>query len=207
MKKGIWVTGTGTAAGPRDECVISAGVEVRRPTALAALTDSAAAIEQVRAVILAAGIPASALETSAVALNPVYDNYPTVAGFTASLGLRITTRDLDSAGALLGQIVGVGGDAARLNDVSFRHSDPTALIAQARDAAWADAMARATQLAGLSGRGLGEVLSVSEVSGGEGPRPKGGRMMMAMADAGPAVTLDAGEGQVGVTLSVRWALL
>lgn len=204
MQKGIWVSGTGMASGPRDQCVIGAGVEVRRGSAVAALADSAAALEAMREVALGVVAGPADLETSAVALSPVYDNYPTLAGFTATISLRLRTRDMAGVGALLGRLVAAGGDHARLHEVSFGHADPAALLTAARDAAWADAMAKATQLAELAGRQLGDVLAINEASAGEPPRPRG-KMMMAMADgAGPQ--LDAGEGKVAVTLSVRWSL-
>lgn len=206
MDKGIWVTGVGRASGPRDECTIIVGVEVRRPNAAAALADAADALEGMREVVLAAGLGASAMTTSGVTLNPVYDDFPTVAGFTAGLSLAIRTRDIDAAGSLLGRLVSTGGDAARVHEVSFTHSDPGQLEALARDAAWADALARAGQLAGLAGRQLGDVLSITE-SSTQAPAPRGGvRMMRAMAAGPPEVSLDAGEGTVSVNLAVGWSL-
>lgn len=205
MDKGIWVTGSGTAMGARDECVITVGSEVRRPSAAAALAASAESLEQMRAVLLGS-VPASALSTSAVSLTPVYDTYPTVAGFQAAVQLTATTSGIEAAGDLLSAVVGAGGDAARVHDVTFRHSDPTGLMVRAREAAWADALGRASQLAGLAGRELGEVLAVDETVGR--PRPPGPMRMAAMAesDAPGRMSLDAGEGSVVVSLTVGWSL-
>ncbi len=206
MDKGIWVTGAGTATGPRDECVLTVGAEVRRPSAVAALSAATDSLEAMRTALLERGVPESALATSAVSLNPVYDSYPTVAGFQASVGLTATTKDLTVVGDLLGDVVVAGGDAARLQSISFRHSDPSALMVSAREAAWADAAARAGQLAALAGRLLGEVLAVDETT--SAPRPPGPARMAAMADSGgPArMTVDAGEGAVVVSLTVGWSL-
>lgn len=206
MDKGIWVTGSGTAMGTRDECVITVGSEVRRPSAAGALSASAESLEQMRAVLLASGLAESALSTSAVSLNPVYDDYPTVAGFQAAVQLTATTRDIESAGALLTAVVEAGGDAARVHDVSFRHSDPTGLMVRAREAAWADALARANQLAELAGRELGEVLAIDETVGR--PRPPGPMRMAAMAesDMPGRMSLDAGEGSVVVSVTAGWSL-
>jgi uncharacterized protein YggE len=90
--------------------------------------------------------------------------------------------------------------------VAFRHSDASGLLARAREAAWADALARATQLAGLAGRELGEVLAIDETVGRS--RPPGPMRMAAMAesDSGGRVSLDAGEGQVVVSLTVGWSI-
>jgi len=206
MDKGIWVTGSGTASGPPDECVLTVGSEVRRPSAADALAASAESLERMRAVLLGRGIPATALATSAVTLNPVYDDYPTVAGFQAAVQLTATTRDLAVAGELLSEVVTAGGDAARVHDVSFRHSDPSGLMVRAREAAWADALARASQLADLSGRVLGEVVAIDETVGR--PRPPGPLRMAAMveSDAAGTMSLDAGEGSIVVTLTVAWSL-
>ena len=206
MDKGIWVTGSGTAMGTRDECVITVGSEVRRPSAAGALAASSESLEEMRAVLLASGLSASALATSAVSLNPVYDEYPTVAGFQAAVQLTATTSDIEAAGELLSAVVEAGGNSARVHDVSFRHSDPTGLMVRARDAAWADALARASQLAELAGRELGEVLAIDETVGR--PRPPGPMRMAATAESDMAgkMSLDAGEGAVVVSLTVGWSL-
>ena len=206
MDKGIWVTGSGTATGPRDECVLTVGAEVRRPSAVAALAASAESLARIRVALLHRGVAESALATSAVSLNPVYDDYPTVAGFQATVALTATTPDLESVGDLLSEVVVAGGDAARLQAISFRHSDPSALVVQAREAAWADAAARAGQLAALAGRELGDVLAIDETT--SDPRQPGPVRMAAMADAGgPArMSVDAGEGAVVVSLTVGWSL-
>ena len=206
MDKGIWVTGSGTASGARDECVITVGSEVRQPSAAGALAASAESLEEMRAVLLGSGLSESALATSAVSLNPVYDEYPTVAGFQAAVQLTATTRDVETAGDLLSAVVEAGGNAARVHDVSFRHSDPTGLMIRARDAAWADAVARASQLALLGGRELGEVLAIDETIGH--PRPPGPMRMAAAAEADGArrMSLDAGEGALVVSLTVGWSM-
>jgi hypothetical protein len=204
VDKGIWVRGTGTAAGPRDQCVITLGAEVRRPTASEALAGAATAVEHIRAALIAGGVGTSELASAGATLAPVYDDYPTVAGFTASVRLTFRTDDIAAVGGLLAAAVEAGGDAARLHEVSFQHADASALVALARERAWIDALARATQLAGLAGRGLGEVLAIDETGG----RPPGPRRVAVMAEAASsgAVPLDAGEGSVEVALTVGWAL-
>ena len=203
--KGITVTGQGQAVGPRDQCSITVGAEVRAANAPDALARSAEALDRMRSTLLEGGIPASSLATSAVSLNPVYETYPTVAGFSASVDLTAKTTDLAKVGQLLTAVVVAGGDAARLNQVSYTHSDSSALTAAAREAAWADALARATQLAELSGRSLGEVTGIVE-AGVPTPGPRGPMRMAAMAAEAAPVPVDAGESAVAVALTVRWSL-
>jgi uncharacterized protein YggE len=202
--KGIRVTGSGRASGPRDECSITVGSEVQASTAREALARSADSLGRMREALLAGGIPASALATSAVSLNPVYQEYPTVAGFSAAVRLTATSRDLTGVGDVLTTVVAAGGDAARLHQVTYRHSDTSALARTARRAAWEDALARATQLAELAGRTLGDVLNVEETGGGSARPVAAQRMAMDMSESAP--TLDAGEERVTVTLTVRWSL-
>lgn len=206
MDKGITVTGAGSASGPRDECVLTVGAEVRRPTAAAALAETAEVVHRMRTALLDAGLAPSALATSAVSLAPVYDEYPTVAGFASDVRLSAHTRDLDAIGPLLTALVEAGGEAARVHEVDYRQSDPTELLARARDAAWADALAKATQLAGLAGRELGEVLAIEESV--RRAAPPGPLRMAAMADSGAlgSVPMDAGSGEVTVWLTVGWSL-
>lgn len=205
MRKGIWVAGHGRAVGPRDECSVTVGSDVRAATAADALAESSRVLERMRTALRAAGVDAAALATSAVSLAPVYDDYPTVAGFSASVQLTATTRDLAAVGPMLSSVVAAGGDAARLHDVTYRHSDPSALLARAREAAWADALARASQLAVLAGRTLGEVVCVEEATGaGRPPAPM--RLAAAEVVGAPDVPLDPGEGQVSVSVTARWAL-
>jgi uncharacterized protein YggE len=205
VDKGIWVTGSGSAGGPRDECSITVGAEVRRATADGALQAVAEAIAALRAVLEQAAIPAGAIATSAVSLNPVYEQYPTVAGYQAAIQLTARTADLDGVGPLLTALVVAGGDAARISEVAYRHRDATGLLRTAREAAWADAVAKASQLAALAGRELGDVLAIDETVGAA--RPPMPVRMAAAADAGsPRLALDAGEGAVTVTLTVGWSM-
>jgi uncharacterized protein YggE len=181
--------------------------EVRRATADAALAGSAEALDRMRAVLLGAGIDETDLATSAVSLTPAYDQYPVVAGFQAMVSLVARTRDLAAVGGLLTALVTAGGEAARIQDVSYRHRDAGGLLVAARDAAWADALARAEQLAALAGTSLGTVLAIDEtVSAPRPPMPV--RMAAAAADmGGPGrVALDAGEGSVTVSLTVGWSM-
>ena len=77
----------------------------------------------------------------------------------------------------------------------------TGALESARDAAFADAMAKAEQFARLSGRGLGRVVSVVETV----LPPSGAPMLARMAFDGAATTpIQAGEVETSVTVEVSW---
>ena len=71
-------------------------------------------------------------------------------------------RDLDSTGAVLDAATVAGGDDVVVNGLSFSIEDNDELVAAAREAAWNDAMTKATQLAELSGQTLGEATTITE---------------------------------------------
>jgi uncharacterized protein YggE len=112
-------------------------------------------------------------------------------------------RYLASAGEILDAASESSGDEATINNVSFSIEDESSARDQAREAAWSDAVARAEHLARLSGRSLGDVVSIVETTGrppGPGPVP---RMSLAAADATP---IEAGTTSITVSLEVRFAL-
>src|SRR5258708_32362914 len=79
-------------------------------------------------------------------------------------------RDVTTASGVLALIVSTGGDATRLNSVSYSIEDDSQLVKDARARAFNDAKDRADQYAQLSGLGLGKVISIAE-SGGAMPPP------------------------------------
>ena len=84
-------------------------------------------------------------------------------------------------------------------------SDPSAAAAAAREAAYAEALDAARQLADLAGATLGPALEIVTVDHAGGPVPMA-RMALASAkefDAG----LVPGARDVSVTLRVRFALI
>jgi uncharacterized protein YggE len=155
-----------------------------------------------REAVLRAGATETDLATTHVSLSPVHDPWPTVAGYEASLSLTVRLLDLARVGSVLVAAVDAGGDGARVEGISFTHRDPSSLQREARDAAYADARAKAEQYAGLAGVALGEVRHVAEAGPGVAPGP---RAMRAMAEAA-APPVDAGEGQVTASVTVTWSL-
>jgi uncharacterized protein YggE len=158
---------------------------------------------QIREAVLAGGVDASALTTTNVSLSPVHDPWPTVVAYEASLGLSVRLLDLSRVGSLLVAAIDAGGDGARIDGISFSHHDAATLERDARDAAFADARAKAEQYAGLVGQALGEVRHVVE-GGADGAGSP--RAALRMASAGAPVPIDAGEGTVVADVSVTWAL-
>jgi uncharacterized protein YggE len=207
----ISVVGIGRASAPPDVARVRLSATSARLTVLAAMADSEDAARRVREVLLRAGIAPS--DAATVSLSVVAEQaWPEkhgqrITGFRSGHELLVTLRDLASVGRLIGGMLGAGGDDVRLNGVEFAVEDDGPLQVRARDAAWADAVRRAEQLAALAGCSLGRVDRIREQprSGGGGPVPM--RLAFAASDAGgPDVAVQPGDVSAEVAVSVRWHL-
>jgi uncharacterized protein len=110
---------------------------------------------------------------------------------------------MGEAGAVIGRLADAGGDAARVQGISYVLEDDAALQEQARADAFADARRKAEQYAELAGRELGEVVSVRENVTAPGPMP------YAAADSAAGASemaIAPGSTTVTVTAEVRWSL-
>jgi uncharacterized protein len=207
--RGIEVTGQGSATGQPDLVRIRLAVTATRAGVAEALAVCDAAVRQLRTALAARGVsgPDAATAGLSVTAEQVWSEQtgPRVTGYRADQELLVTSHDVAGLGVLLAEALAAGGDDVRLSGVEFAMQDDAGLRAAARTAAWADALARAGQLAELAGRGLGPVLDLLEQSDGwiGGPIPK----VRAMAMSAPAeVSVDPGRVAVDVSLAVRWAL-
>lgn len=201
--EGVVVSGLGRTSGTPDVLRVELGVQVRRPDVSTALRDANTVLSRVRAAVRDGGVDPKDVQTSEVSLYPAYTSKGAPNGYSVSEMLTVKLRDLGRAGRTIGAAVEAGGNAARVQGVSFALEDNTALLEKARDAAYADAKAKATRYAELSGRGLGQVELVSEQLPTQ-PQPVA--YAGSSAAVGSAVPLDPGQSQVSVSVTVRWSL-
>jgi uncharacterized protein YggE len=108
--------------------------------------------------------------------------------------------DVQAAGALLTALAGAVGDRLQVDGVSLEVTDRAAAETAAREAAYADAVGRATHLAALAVAELGEAQAVLE--GGYAETPVGPARM---ASAG-SVALEPGEMSVTASVTVTFRL-
>ncbi|MDX6199201.1 MAG: uncharacterized protein QOJ79_2352 [Actinomycetota bacterium] len=206
--EGVIVSGLGKVSGTPDVLRVQLAVEVRRADVSAALADANEIQNRVRAAARHDGVDAKDMQTADVSLYPSYSNKGVPNGYTVNESLTLKLRNLGKAGKTIGDAVTAGGNAARVQGVSFALEDNATLLQQARDAAYHDARLKADRYAELSGRALNQVELVSEqVPQGEQPMP----YAMSQALAGDAaksaeVPIDAGQSQISVSVTVRWSL-
>jgi len=201
MSRTVCVTGHGSATAVPDTAVVRVAAVHRA----AGMAEALSGAESARsAVVAAAGEAAGDLVVSSTDLSvwPAHDDQGRRAGFEARHALTITGGDLDAAGALVGRLADEVGERLQVESVSLSVGDPAAALGEAREAAYADARARAEHLAGLADAALGKVREIAEGAGG--PVPRAGAEAFAMkADVGFA----PGQTVLTSTVTVTWALV
>ena len=202
---GVDVAGEGTVSGTPDVLRFTVGVEARAATVDGAVSSASASATKVIAALAARRVAKRDTQTATLQISPQYDRKGRViTGYVVRQDLRVSVRDLTTAGATITAAVAAGGNAARLSGVSFALEDDEALRASARDEAYASARAKAEQYARLSGRQLGAVVSIDEDVRQTSNDPY--LRDFATAARASAVPIEAGSTDVRVTVQVRWAL-
>jgi uncharacterized protein len=202
------VNGTGEASARPDVAVISAGVVVQAATASAALADNTRAMNAVLEQLRTSGLAAEDVQTAQFAVSPLFETQrpgaettapPRIVGYQVSNQVTARVRDLDRLGGVLDALVSAGANS--INGPAFDLADPKQLLGEARDAAVADALAKAKRYAAAAGVELGEILSIEESGFYAPPRP----MMRAEAMAAD-VPIAPGQTELSASVTITFAI-
>lgn len=199
----ITVSGTGEVNAVPDQAQLSAGVTTVAATADAALADNARKMTTVFTALKKLGVPERSIQTSGFNVQPVYaddsgrgDRQPRITGYRVSNQVDVMLDDSRKLGAAIDALVGAG--ANQINSVSFAIKDNATLLTRAREAAIADARARAQTYAKAAGVMLGGVVSIDE----NGSNQNAFRDLQFRVAAAPATPTAAGELGVSVNVTV-----
>ena len=199
----VTVVGSGHVQGVPDMLTADVGIEFTAPDVTAAMDQTNSRQQAVIDALANAGVDRKDISTTDVSLQPQYDNSgATISRYRAANSIRVKIHPASTASRLLAVIVGTGGDATRINSVSYSIADDSELVKDARARAFADAKDRAAQYAQLSGLGLGKIISISEASGAAAPAPsplRGGAMPS-------MVPLEPGQQTVSFSVTAVWEL-
>ncbi len=211
---GIWVTGHGEVTTTPDLAILQVGVEARASTVGAARAQASQAMDGVTRVLEDKDIEARDIQTRFFNISPEYTfnrdrGRQELVGFRVDNQLTVRIRDIGSVGVLIDDVAAAAGDSVRIQGLTFTVDDTTALEAQAREKAVQNLMAKAQQLADLTGVQLGSPLYLSE-SGGFVPRPQP-IFARAMAEASleaapPPTSINAGELTVSVNIQGTFSI-
>jgi len=153
------------------------------------------------------GVAQKDIQTTGLSIDRVYA-YPKNAparfrGYHVGNSVQVKIRNLKNTGKTISAAATAAGKAGTINGISFDLQDNVALLKSARDAAMADAKAKAEQYASAAGRGLGKVVTITEQ---QQPNYPGYGSFAAPALLGPtgssSVPISVGVQQVTVVVTV-----
>ena len=197
----VTVTGTGVVTVVPDSAVVRLAA-VARGTGVAEAYDAMAAAAATVVEVAHRHTEERRVASSGISVWPARDHEGREVGHEARHSYAIACPDLPAAGALLGDLAEVLGDALVVDGVTLEVTDDHGAGDRAREAAFDDARERAAQLARMAGAGLGAVQTIVEGDADGRPSPMP-RAAMARAAAGG---LEPGETSVTTTVTVVWEL-
>ncbi|HEX5765342.1 MAG TPA: SIMPL domain-containing protein [Woeseiaceae bacterium] len=199
--RSITVTGEGEASGAPDQASVSAGVQILAESVIEATHENESIIGKIMEALDEQGIPPEKIQTSNYSIwaeqNYQEPGQNRISGYHVSNVVTVKIDDVDKLGDVLGAVVNAGANS--IHGIQFGVKDTKALEQQAREAAMADARARAESLARLAGVQLGEVLSISTSYGGGPPRP----MMSRSYDMAEAAAPSISPGQQSLSVQIH----
>ena len=204
----ITVSGTGRASVRPDIAELRLGVTITEPTVEAARNASAKALSGVIARLKALEIAERDLRTSIVSVQPQYDYSqqsapPRLVGYQFTNLVAATIREIEAVGDAIDGALGAG--ATTVDQISFRVEDQSAAEKAAREAAVADARARADTLAAAAGVAIVGVAAMVEGGGASIPYPGPfERAAFSAKDAGTPI--EAGLNEVTSTVTVSYLI-
>jgi uncharacterized protein YggE len=212
QRRTVRVSGSGRVEVQPDVATVRLGVQTEAKTASEALSQNSARMQALIDTLNEAGVAELDIQTESVRLMSRYGDAPPepgtgqgertriLVGYLASNVVQVRVWDLDRLGEMLDTAVRAGGN--EIQGISFGIDDPSAVLDQAREAAWEDARRKADQLAGLAGAALGDAYTIEASSHAPGPIVR----ETTVREAAQAVPIEPGVQTLEVELTVEWIL-
>lgn len=207
----LTMTGKGEASAVPDQLSFALAVAVTRPDLDEAFATAGASMSRVLSELGEHGVEKGDVQTTGLSMDPVYDYHssgpPTLRGYRVAQRARVLVDELKRGGAAVSAAVAAGGNDVRVSDLRLLVGDTDEVMAQAREAAVAEARAKAEQYAAASGQALGDVVTVREVRARPLPTPQAGVAYRATYDLSlAAMPIRAGRDEAAVTVRIVWEL-
>ncbi|MDP9886746.1 SIMPL domain-containing protein [Pseudarthrobacter enclensis] len=203
----VTVAGTGWAEAAPDLVLVSVEAECRAQSVAEAYAAAGEGLAAVASALRGRGVAPSDIRSTGLSVRADLawrdGEGQKLVGYVAAASLAVRLRDLGNASAVISDAVLAGGDAVRLNSLQLVLSDEAGVRAQARDAAWQDAVRAAGQYASLASATLGRVASVTDQRPSPGPVPLAG---LQRAAATEPMAIEPGLNPVEATVTATWEL-
>src|ERR1700712_2356640 len=126
----VTVIGEGKVDGTPDTLVISLSIAATAPDAIGASNQTSSRANAVTDAIVGQGVDRKDVSTTTVTLQPQYggsDN-TTIVGYQSSNSIDVKVRKIETGPQVLGVITTTGGDATRINSVTYSIEDDSQLV-------------------------------------------------------------------------------
>lgn len=206
---GITVAGEGKATGKPDIALITLGVSRLAVTVDAARNGAAASLDAMVTSMTGNGIAKDDIQTQQFSISPEYDysnNRQTLSGFRVTNIVSVKLRDIGKTSKVVNDAISAGGNNVQVQNIAFTIDKPDDLKKQAREAAVADAKARAQTLASASGVSVGEPISIIETGVTSPPLMYKGIAEGRSAADLPATPIEPGTQDVTVSVTITWGI-
>ncbi len=218
----ISVTGEGEVFAKPDIATISFGVNAKEADAAAAQSASAKSVNDIMTYLKDKGVAEKDIKTQSYNLSPRYEypqtvctqwscppaGEPKLVGYEVTQSIEVKVRKTEDIGMLLGGIGELG--ATNVSGPTFTIDDDSALKAEARSEAVADAKAKAEKLASQLGVRIVRMTGFWE---DEGPMPYygygmggGDEMMKASADMAAVPEIPTGENTITSRVNITYEI-
>lgn len=202
----LTVSGNAEVQAVPDQAVINLGFIAQAPDARQAQEQVNKQMQGVIDALKNAGLPAEKIQTSQLALHPVYEDRkrdasaePRIVGYRAANSVRATIDDLSKVGASIDAAIAAG--ANQVNSLEFQLKNDADARKQALQRAASEAMQKARVLAEATGVILGDPADISESGVSVNPP----RPMMYQARAMAAATpVEPGQVTVNAAVQIRY---
>lgn len=212
QQAGISVSGEGKVTVVPDVAVVSLSVEGRAPTVEAARDQAARAMDAMLASLASNGVDKKDVQTRSLNINPEWRNKspnepPQIVGYMVNNQISVKIRQLGKVTTTLDGAIAAGGNAVRMQGIQFTIDNPDAALKQARDAAVADAKAKASQLARQAGVSLGRPSYIADQSAGGAPVPYLEKAAMGRsADLAMQTPVEPGTSELRVVVQITYTI-
>lgn len=205
----VIAAGEGLIKRAPDQAFVTVASEARSRQPREAQAQNAKVATAIRERLAGFNLPADALRTVSVDMQPEFDwanGKQTLRGYLASNVTEVRLDDVARVGEVVDAVIAAG--ATRVTGVRFTLKDMAGAEQQALKLASAAALARAKAMADGVGRGVDRVVRLDETGRDTvGPPPVMMRAMAAPAAADmPSTPVSAGEVEVRVTVTLHAAL-
>ncbi|MEZ4580803.1 MAG: SIMPL domain-containing protein [Caldilineaceae bacterium] len=206
----IVVVGEGTVRLEPDIARANIGVDVLKPSVREASAENRAIVEAVMDALQEQGVAPEDMQTSGFSVfaeryGPEGPRAEEDTLYRVTNSITVTIRDLEKVGAILDAAVEAG--ANNIYGVEFKLENTDDAKAEARKLAVEDAGVKATQLAEYAQVSVGNIVSISQVIGGNGGLYLGAREQFAAGLGGGGGTpIVPGQIEVNETVQITYAI-